>query len=101
MTLTEFLLARIAEDEAGVCSVVEQSGEGGAYLVMGMGSFVFGWDFEPDRLLAESEAKRRIVERATDYEHRVEAAFDEAEYICRILAAVYSDHPDYDEAWRP
>jgi hypothetical protein len=80
MNLTEFLLARIAEDEGSppTCS----------------------------RVLADCEAKRRIVER-----HRSKP--DTGGWYCagcgddwpcedlRDLASVYADHPDYDEAWRP
>ncbi len=39
---------------------------------------------DPARVLRECEAKRRIVEG-----HKT----------LRALASVYSDHPDYDEAW--
>ncbi|MET0489086.1 MAG: DUF6221 family protein [Acidimicrobiales bacterium] len=56
--------------------------------------------FDAARILAECEAKRRIVER--------HSACDDVSYgdasTCpdmRDLAAVYADHRDYDEAWRP
>jgi hypothetical protein len=62
MMLTEFLLARIAEDEAMVRPAVE--------LDIKYGSKYFGryeWEHDglvvnPARVLAECEAKRRIVE---------------------------------------
>jgi hypothetical protein len=106
-TLTDFLLARIAEDEAVArektmqtpmdCALEWDSDRdyGERYLMV-----------DPARVLAECEARRRIVERA-EHLHNPEgdtgvaAAFGEAVYICAILAAVYADHPDYDEAWRP
>ena len=82
MTLTEFLLARIAEDEA-VATLVQS-------------------------VLAEDAAKRAIVALhgpvgidcrscGTAYEHGVD-------YPCptlRALAVPYANHPDYDQAWRP
>jgi hypothetical protein len=112
-TLTEFLLARIAEDEAGI------------------GEYDFdrphwsGCDyFSPEhmgpecdcnyaaRVLADVAAKRRIVELHTG-EH--ECVSDEAHdavlvapgYIfhldptLKLLALPYSDHPDYREEWKP
>jgi len=166
LTLTEFLLARIAEDEAvareasrapwtvgaldiprGV-SVNCNMQDGGASW-----DFVAAWDFDgpdaenattdaehiarhdPARVLAECEAKRRIVELHTklqEYQDEccsvlvgpfkfvdgpleagtdslgeltIRKAFATQEvYGCETmmyLAAVYSDHPDYREEWRP
>lgn len=91
MTLTEFLLARIAEDEAAAERVLLDYG---------------GGDLESleARVLAECEAKRRIVDRYSDdaiwpdYQGGYESATEDA---VRDLAAVYADHPDYDDAWRP
>lgn len=102
-TLTEFLLARIVEDEAdrhgihdvAICSSLEWGG-------MTNLTCDCGW---PERVLAECEAKRRIVEA-----HR---AWDENEWqsppyfsapmdeVLALLALPYADHPDYREEWRP
>jgi hypothetical protein len=104
-TLTDFILARIAEDEAEA---------GHAYLV---------WDFFSGdgeslkaRVLAECEAKRRIVER---HSQTVECGnvgcqrrglsgmhclTCDDEWPCpdlRDLAVVYADHPDYRDEWKP
>jgi hypothetical protein len=86
MTLTDFLLARIAEDEA---ARVIPDGDP-------------GWPFtrsaeeiaESERWKAECEAKRRIVEREM-------ADVDEPDWVLlRLLAIPYADHPDYREEWR-
>jgi len=67
---------------------------------------------DPARVLREVEAKRRLVER---YERAVSQSASVSQYIrgqdhgyeeaCRDAlhdaAAVYSDHPDYREEWRP
>jgi len=96
--LMQFLLARVAEDEAA------------AQLAIADGM--------PRKRLAEVAAKRRIIE-----EHRhgerwrkgdtwisaiVYREGDEDKgwvyeppACLAVLAAVYVDHPDYDEAWRP
>lgn len=52
------------------------------------------------RVLAECEAKRRIVARC----EAVGVGFPSyalAEAVLCHLAEPYTDHPDYDEAWRP
>jgi hypothetical protein len=139
--LAEFLLARIAEDEA-VARAVTSSGswvavpasdpyrpgaadvarvEGGDeyspdYVALdgdGLGSTTMAnaehmarWD--PVRVLAECDSKRRIVEahRRTDYRlphegYRVTIGHDGLDEAVRLLALPYVDHPDYDESWRP
>jgi hypothetical protein len=88
-TLTDFLLARIAEDEAHCRMVLSRSGP---------------WDappISPERVLAECEAKRRIVQGVGVYGGR---GSDEAMYhevVLSFLALPYADHPDYREEWRP
>ncbi len=57
--------------------------------------------FDPARVLAECEAKRRIVALHPEVLTICQACGEP--YPCRTieaLAAVYADHPDYDEAWR-
>jgi hypothetical protein len=106
--LTAFLLARISEDEAKAREAIEMrmavkyvdpsdatrpDFELVAWPDLGVPSMLIG----PERVLAECEAKRRIVEL-----HGPHGQSDELP--CRelaVVAAVYSDHPDYDEAWRP
>jgi hypothetical protein len=139
VTLTEFLLARIAEDEAvaRVCARVypspwEMSDRGYmAYVKADEPDFrevarleqehvergSVAWlgealdhiaRHDPARVLAECEAKRRIVRALTareapDFEsddpRDVGATFAFRES-CLALAAPYADHPDYDRAWR-
>lgn len=100
-TLADFLLARIAEDEAA------------AEYSTAM------WTSMPStsRVLAECEAKRRIVEELTvARRERVPAqrsgVYDvaevrdmrsdgDADMVLPLLALPYSDHPDYREEWRP
>ena len=136
MTLTEFLLARIAEDEevargAGRDDAWEQ---GERYHERNVVRPVGGFDWvgvsgdrldipvltaqssstprelfegrarhiarhDPARVLAECEAKRLIVEHFS--ETGIDFLGEIARVPLRALAAVYADHPDYDEAWRP
>lgn len=97
-TLPDFLLARIAEDESyATHDDTPHSGPGST-----------------DRVLADCEAKRRIVELADDatgLDMQVDSEFrvgsrDEVsepyvgDLILRALASVHSDHPDFQPAWR-
>ena len=125
MTLTDFLLARIAEDEAVARAAtddgIQANGQhahwregprgdcGCCSRVVGLGVDVDDRQaphvarHDPARVLAECEAKRRIVGLigvADSPEVHVDA-FVCAQLAARHLALPYADHPDYREAWRP
>jgi hypothetical protein len=109
MTITEFLLARIEEDEmrasSGWSSLRETRWDTDNY----------GRDFlTPSAVLAECKAKRAISELHTDRDGDCEQCscygwfastdgpHDYEEFPCptlRALAAVYADHPDYLPEW--
>ena len=113
--LTDFLLARITEDEPvgrdwqHNRGKVEVIGGGDGYLRL----------CDPARVLAECEAKRRIVERAVAAERAADlwteerlrtdtrspipewARHDAFSEVLRDLARAYKDHPDYREEWTP
>lgn len=136
--LVEFLLARIAEDEAAAHAAspggwrygdVESVAGGTLYdETRTIASLVYEQPedhdgtvvrhlltpeadangrhiarHDPARVLAECEAKRRIVKLAwhhfgdEDYAAGMEHAKEEA---LRILAAVHATHPDYRDEWR-
>ena len=92
MTLTEFLLARIAEDEKwrwhiDYCRALDD----GACDCQAT-----------ERVLAECEAKRRIV--ALHREAWRAGYENAAAYLQDALvahAATYADHPDYRQEWKP
>jgi hypothetical protein len=92
MNITEFLLARIAEDEAEAQVAKAEFAHGG-----------YGC-YGPSRVLAECAAKRAIIAM---YEQGDEAkGWDPEAYIAstvfdamRALAAAYADHPDYQQEW--
>lgn len=130
--LAEFLEARIAEDEE---AARDAHYEGQHWLTEEEG--VYRWPddelvhmadrtrdarhiarWDPARVLAECEAKRRLIAFAYDADaiidgergccHSGEAIQagqcpymrpDDNEGV-RILAAVYASHPDYDPSWR-
>jgi hypothetical protein len=132
VTVTEFLLARLAEDEAvareaaltvgwdgfgdqrvrsgqqwvysyHVVKRVRDDGptdrrtvaDCGSFVGMGTAPHVARWD--PARVLAEVEAKRRIVEHHSPDDNW---SYGEPCTTLHLLALPYSDHPDYHEDWR-
>ena len=100
MTITEFLLARIAEDEEVARAALPIPDlESPRWLPANLKrrfGIISGYEVDhiarhdPSRVLRECAAKRAIIEAA---EHG---------YLSYVapLAAVYSDHPDYREEWR-
>jgi hypothetical protein len=146
MELSEFLLARIGEDEAAAREAVpsvtswsvgyERSADRRsvtAHLILPNDSIDAGTGIatdevartrwmttavhiarhDPARVLAECEAKRRIVAhylgsrdalaKLTDPLRRLigEAINESHADALKPLALPYADHPDYDESWRP
>jgi hypothetical protein len=108
LTITEFLLARIAEDEA---TVTRRGPYPHSWHAMDkVGTFNPGC---PDcigfgginRVLAECGAKRAIIEQAvhcnTNYGGTVTGAVSRSCYLTVLtdLATVYADHPDYQQDW--
>ncbi len=127
MTITEFLEARIAEDEE-----TAMRADSGRWLPEDKGiSFEFYGDefpdseaqarlvadtkanqnhiaqWDPARVLAECAAKRAIIALADDVEYMDGRITSEwggpndgtADDILKALAAVYKDHPDYRQEW--
>ena len=84
-TLPEFLLARIAEDEADI-EGDWAGGDGGLHIISAP---------MHDRLIRDCEAKRRIVEDATN----MHTSCVELDGVVALLATVYANHPDYREEW--
>lgn len=125
LTLTDFLLARIAEDErptyelppydcppdccapAGwvghTCLICDTTEFGGTVAAMTQVAQEHERDIHARaRVLAECKARRAIVKEAWNYSPELEHgdngewAFDTA---LQHLAAIYADHPDYRSEW--
>lgn len=84
MTLKEFLLARISEDEA------EFEGVEGAWAVR--------LDPAIARLKAECAVKRGIISEPFTNDR---GDMDQWECVLEWLALPYADHPDYRREWKP
>jgi len=89
MSIGDFLLARITEDEERRTAYWHDSDCG--TVADALDDCTCG---AQTRVLAECEAKRRIVALCDDYE-------EPAPSVLLALALPYADHPDYDESWRP
>lgn len=96
MSITDFLLARIAEDEAraGWARLGDTRWETDNY----------GQDFlTPTAVKAECVAKRAIIESCYgDHEDAMASKNDSTEAASEVLyalAAVYKDHSDYQQEW--
>jgi hypothetical protein len=109
VTLTEFLLARIAEDEkAARARFITRRMIGGKMVDVPILARPGVWAWSPARVLDECGAKRRIVEAARHAEEAGESATYTAgedsrwmayEEVLRALALPYAAHPDYDPTW--
>lgn len=115
LTITEFLLARVSEDEA-----VAREATAGPWTAYGDGVLlgtsanpevcrgVKSWNmahlstFDPARVLAECEAKRRIILLldTTNSPGIDVGAWTIAKMILHPLAQPYADHPDFDPSWK-
>ncbi|MGY1843008.1 DUF6221 family protein [Modestobacter sp. SYSU DS0875] len=139
--LCDFLLARIAEDEAAAYAAFQSVGEHqvGGWYWSNAGDAVFldhtanpvacgPWQqlmhqpsahhivrWDPERVVAECDAKRRVVEgcaaalvvpplhrkllaSSVNYDRGRRELADQA---LRLLALPYADHPGYRQEWRP
>jgi hypothetical protein len=105
MTLVEFLLARIADDEADNATEripipPDRDPATGEWMTV-PGQPRVG----SSRVLAECEAKRRIVERcqrayADQGIYGEDSQEELAGHILRLLALPYADHESFKPEWR-
>ncbi len=114
--LVEFLRARLDEDELAARDAIPDDDRWNSAMVAAWerdpvtATHIARWN--PARVLAEVEAKRRII----DYcESAIEAGGikpgstwnDDAagaevgEAVLHLMALLYAGHPDYDPAWAP
>jgi hypothetical protein len=96
LTLGGFLMQRIAEDEAWALELAEASPAAWMTLPVALLSLA---RFDSARVLAECEAKRRVVNRAIERGLARDEP-PEGDQDLRALAAVYAGHPSYSDSWR-
>lgn len=92
--LPEFLLARFAEDENTARFAPSTAEWAWRPETPGPLSPLALALPDPARIVADCEAKRRIVQ-ACNYDGMT------ADHVLECLALPYSDHPDYRQEWKP
>jgi len=114
VTLTEFLHARLDEDEATASAELPRHGPGSPDPNDRPQAGALERTFTPTRLLAEIESKRLLIRLAyeatgLDMDKDLDRAVDAretsgvefvGERMLRALALPYADHADFDEDWR-
>jgi hypothetical protein len=114
ITLTVFLLARITEDEAVARETAVEWERvpwttGAARVEPPVNSTAWadvdGYlphvALDHRRVLAECEARRRILELAGDGPRHEWVSTLTIETVLRALALPYANHPDYRQEWKP
>jgi hypothetical protein len=96
MTITEFLLARLDEDEAASYAMLEPP----------PGSYDKAWQAQrireyASRTLAECEAKRRIIKwfEVTEDPSLDSMPWQVMKKVLACLTLPYANHPDYQQEW--
>jgi hypothetical protein len=115
MTLTTFLLARIAEDERAAERALSAAGVATRRGVPAPDPAAYLADpADPARVLIECRAKRQVVvladeatglDQTVDMEREADSRHDSGihyvgDRILRAMASVYAGHPDFDPVWR-
>ncbi|WP_460705610.1 DUF6221 family protein [Myceligenerans halotolerans] len=96
MTITEFLAARLDEEESVARDMAHQVMMGRPMLQIRGGGTGIRALVDTDRILADVAAKRTIVEMMDDPRrdtYEIHAVLVE-------LARPYAEHPDFDPDWR-
>ncbi len=119
MTLVEFLLARIAEDEevARACDPLMHWPKNAdelpvdADVPVARASLLHSRRWDPARVLVECDAKRQIVALEAEWLEVMSATLAKLRralpsvrsdsLTLSLLALPYADHPDYQQEWRP
>ncbi|WP_454049861.1 DUF6221 family protein [Cellulomonas sp. Marseille-Q8402] len=116
MTLTTFLLARIAEDERTAERALTDAGRSPRQHVPGRqvdAGPALAELADPARVLVECRVKRQVVvladeatglDQTVDMEREADSRHDSGihyvgDRILRAMASVYAGHPEFDPAW--
>ena len=127
MTIVEFLTARLRDDESYALEAAKEFGPDWIEIWSGQIDLSANlperqppdnrpWDahvqtndsrvsrymvrYDPARVLREVAAKRAIVEFCDDDPLFLEGGYAYTDRALRLLAMVYDNHPDFNQAWR-
>jgi hypothetical protein len=103
LTLVAFLLERITEEETAALDsrrwyhgAGEPEPRAIAPVSEAFAAFVLAHD--PDRVLTECVAKRRLINLITD--RRWSGSREERDSLLRLIAMPYAGHPAFRDEWR-
>ena len=94
--LAEFVLARIAADEMVASAVLEADPKCGNDVFTSLSEPTGTVEMSPNRMLAECESKRLVVEHV-----RFFGGEAMADTVLRYLSVPYAGHPDHRSEWLP
>ena len=97
LTLDEFLLERITEDEVRARELAERRRN--IWSEELWDGVAVPYAESPARVLAECDTKRQILAFATDHDAQG-VNQGAANWLLKTLALPYADHEDYREEWR-
>lgn len=117
MTITEFLLARIAEREDAAKEAMAPDWMGEKTFYEGVGGHRDDWglwtfNVPPQLVLAECEAKRAAIDAAWGDHCRIEGEWGmgksreemdkrgDVPGVVAAFASVHADHADFQDEWR-
>jgi len=96
MNITDFLLARIKEDEAAATVDAAEMSRSAISIQFDCETQA---RFNPARVLAECAAKRAVIDWWVNGEIGYVRVDGELTNPLIAFAAVYKDHPDYKQEW--
>lgn len=110
LTLSAFVLARIAEDEAIALDALEPTFGATPTFYTGMSAYrddwgLFTFHVPVERVLATCKAHRAIVEghretwAPSDPPDYMDGVWASEDHTIRALASIWADHPEYDSRW--
>lgn len=104
--LVTWLRAQLDDDERVARQVMAEpvgfyiEAETDATNIMTVGAYIHRWT--PKRVLAEVDAKRRVIETCAFWLYEDDRGIDPcASSTLRLLALPYADRPGYLDEWRP
>jgi hypothetical protein len=95
--LADFLLARLDEDE----TIVEALEDDAQAKISSEAVRKYLEVWQPDRVLAELDAKRGIVAAWQAKHDTNPVVADALGWVLQAIASPYSEHPDFREEWLP
>jgi hypothetical protein len=99
--LAAFLAARLDEDEGLARAATPGRWDQRLDVALSVQDIAYLVRHEPARVLVDLQGKRAIVRLYAKQVARSSRNLGHLDVVCRHLASVYADHPDYRQEWMP